>query len=434
MGRLVVRLKGGDPFVFGRGGEEALALVEAGTPFEIVPGVSSAIAAPAYAGIPVTQRNVAGSLTIIAGQRSEEMSNPENLVLTGLDADTLVFLMGVRNLPAIIHSLLSRGRSPETPVAIIEQGTLPAQKVVTGTLADILDRSTGIQPPSIIVVGEVVQLREKLSWFEGFTKRPLSHLRILNTRPPEAHTRDAFSEKLRNLGAQVLEQPAFRIVPTRDPSGLDQAIRMLETGPGWDWIVFSSASAVQAFLDRIQELGYDLRLLAGARLGAVGEATNRALEGYHLKADFIPVRYTGLDWADEAGDLAGKSILLPRSQIGSPELVQALKKRQAKVDTVTAYSVEPAKMDPEILELLLNRKIDWLTFFSPSAVRGLFEMMKTEVDEAQVRLALEKVHIACIGPTTEKEVQNFGLQPKITASVHSADGLVEALVKCIITP
>ncbi len=232
----------------------------------------------------------------------------------------------------------------------------------------------------------------------------------------------------------MLEQPAFRIIPARDPADLDQAIRKLETGPGWDWIVFTSASAVQAFLDRTQELGYDLRLLAGARLGAVGEATNRTLAGYHLKADLTPVRFTGLDWVDEADDLAGKSILLPRSQIGTPELVQALKNRQAKVETVTAYSVEPAKMEPEILEQLLNWKIDWLTFFSPSAVRGLFEMMKAEVDEAQVRQALEKVQIACIGPTTEKEVKNIGLHPKITASIHSVDGLVDALVECSITP
>lgn len=428
----VVRLKGGDPFVFGRGGEEALALAEAGIPFEVVPGVTSAIAVPAYAGIPVTQRNLAGSVTFIAGHRST--AGPEiDLKTAAACSDTVVFLMGVHNLPAIVNGLLERGRSPDTPVALLENGTTPNQKVVVGTLADIQERAAEIQPPAITVVGEVVRLREKLAWFEIDAERPLLGLKILNTRPQDGGASDEFTDQLERLGAEVTDMPAMRIVPPEDFADLDRVISKLQTNadhsPHWDWIVFTSPNAVKYFLGRILETGADIRLLHGIKLGAVGEATARTLETYYLKADFIPQRYTGLNWAAEVGDLEGRRILLPRSGIATPDLVQDLEKRGAQVEVVTAYTVAPAQPDPCILERLAEGGFDMVAFFSPSAVRGLMSMLETAFSPQDVKAVLSKTGIACVGPTTAAAVESFGLQTWVMPQIYTAQGLVEALVK-----
>jgi uroporphyrinogen III methyltransferase/synthase len=439
-GRVVVRLKGGDPFIFGRGGEEAQALSEAGVLFEIVPGVTSAIAVPAYAGIPLTQRNLAGSVAILAGHRGP--GSPDGLetidsIIPG--ADTLVFLMGIQNLPAIIQSLSDRGWSPETPVAVIERGTTSAQKVVTGVLADILERAAELQPPAITVVGEVVRLRDQLAWFENPVERPLLGLTIVNTRPLESETRDELSDRLRILGAEVLELPSFQIIPARDPSGLDRAIlalaersaskKVATDGPAWDWIVFTSANAVKFFAQRISALGYDLRLLAGARLGAVGEATACALAGFHLKSDFTPARFTGLYWVRQVGDLAGKRVLLPRSDIAGPELVTALQEQGAVVESVAAYSVAPARVLPEALELVSRSKFDVVAFFSPSAVRGLVDMIEKVNGVGQAQQALNRTQTACVGPTTAAQAARLGIRVDILAEEYSIDGLVEALLR-----
>lgn len=421
-GRLVARLKGGDPFVFGRGGEEALALVAAGIPFEVVPGVTSAVAVPAYAGIPVTQRGLAGSLMIIAGHRWDSQA-----LFANLGADTLVFLMGVQNLPVIVDALLQSGRSADTPVALIQQGTLPSQKVVTGTLADILQQSHSIQPPAIMVVGEVVHLREKLAWFDTNTGRPLLGLRILNTRPFEAGP--ALTHRLNQLGADVLEMPAFQVTPAQDDAELDRLIHALAGGSDWDWILFTSANAVTFFLQRVLSLGYDLRILGHCGLGAVGEATARALATFHLKADFVPSKFSGLDWAAEVGDLAGKRVLVPRSAVAPADTPDELRRRGAYVEAPIAYSVAPTEADADVLDALSNGIIDWITFFSPSAVRGLLEILTKAFGRQQALSLLKQPRTACIGPTTAAEAVKIGLHADLVAEEYSLDGLVESLIR-----
>ena len=439
-GRVVVRLKGGDPFVFGRGGEEALALVAAGIPFEVVPGVSSAVAVPAYAGIPVTQRGMAASLAIITGHRSQGIDDiAAALDCAALSAGTRVFLMGVTNLAAIVQRMIESGCSAETPVAVIQQGTTSHQKVVEGTLENIVERSAGIQPPAITVVGEVVRLRSQLRWFDLPQARPLLGLRVLNTRPQASLDRDDLDERLANLGAEVLNLPATRIVPALDPSGLDGVIRRLAESAGatptvsrppiYDWIVFTSANAVQFFFERLSGLGYDARILPGVRLGAVGKATAQALADYHLQADFVPSRFTGLDWAAEVGDLHGQRVLLPRSEIAPPDLVQALQAKGAQVETVIAYSVAAAEPDPQVLQELLEGRLDVVVFFSPSAVRGLTGMLEPACGHEQALTILNRLTIACVGPTTASAAQKAGLRVTLVAREHTVEGLVESLMQ-----
>ncbi len=426
-GHLVARLKGGDPFVFGRGGEEALALVEAGIPFEIVPGITSAVAVPAYAGIPVTQRGLAGSMMIIAGHRSTPDSDVAAFNPNNLSADTLVFLMGVHNLPDIVDALLRSGRSVDTPVALIQQGTLPSQKVVTGTLANILQQSNSIQPPAITIVGEVVRLREKLAWFDRQAERPLLGLRILNTRPIESSP--ALSQRLRQLGAEVLEMPAFQVIPAQDYAELDRLIHSLAGGSNWDWILFTSANAVTYFLQRLFSLGYDLRILAHSGLGAVGKATAQALSNFHLNADFIPSKFSGLDWVAEVADLAGKRVLLPRSAIAPSDVPDELLRRGAYVEAPVTYSVASTEADADVLNAFSSGIIDWITFFSPSAVRGLLDILTKGFGRQQALTLLKQSKTACIGPTTAAEVDKVGLHADLVAEEYTLDGLVETLIK-----
>jgi uroporphyrinogen III methyltransferase/synthase len=433
-GKTVVRLKGGDPFVFGRGGEEALALVEAGIPFEVVPGVSSAIAVPAYAGIPVTQRGMTASVAFITGHRSQDIDDiAAALDCAALSAGTRVFLMGVTNLPAIVQRMLESGCSPDTPAAVIQEGTTSRQKVVEGTLANIVERSAGIQPPAITIVGEVVRLREHLRWFDLPRIRPLLGLRVLNTRPQESLGRDDLDERLSNLGAEVLNLPATRIVPPPDPAGLEWAIRALAQAvagePAYDWIVFTSANAVQYFFERLLALGYDARRLSGVKLGAVGKATAAALADYHLIADFVPSRFTGLDWAAEVGDLSGQRVLLPRSEIAPPDLVQALQAKGAQVETVIAYSVAPAEPDSQALQALIDGQIDVIALFSPSAVRGLLSMLEAAIGKEPALDLLNRLTVACVGPTTARAAQEAGLQVGLVARQHTVEGLVESLIE-----
>lgn len=474
-GRVVVRLKGGDPFVFGRGGEEAQALVEAGIPFEVVPGVTSAVAVPAYAGIPVTQRGLTTSFAVITGHRSREVEDGVGMLdCAAMSAGPRVFLMGVNNLPKLVAQMLENGCPPETPVAVIEQGTTPWQKVRVGTLADIVERSADICPPAITVVGEVVRLREQLAWFDDRQRRPLLGLRILNTRPEssgdagQGSGADEFSRRLAALGAEPVELPATRLVPVAEGGSLDLAIqrmaqavlssRAAATGEmynpseylqgiaaAWDWVVFTSANAVRFFFERLYRLGYDGRILGGARLGAVGPATARALAEQRLQADFVPQRYSGLDWVSEAAGLDGKRILLPRSELADRSLVRALEQRGAVVDTVVAYSVETAPPDPDALQSLLEGRVDVVTLFSPSALRGLIAMIEMALGSvdgepvpagmgapdltARSIAILNQQIVACVGPVTASAARQFGIWVDISPEKFTSEGLLEALVR-----
>lgn len=427
-GNVVARLKGGDPFVFGRGGEEALALVEAGLRFEVVPGVTSAIAVPAYAGIPVTQRGMARSFVVVTGHHSAEAP----IDCFAPCADTRVFLMGVERLPEIVAGLLESGLSPQTPAAVVARGTTPYQHVVFGCLEDIVSKADGIKPPAITVVGETARLSQQLAWFDQASIRPLLGLRIVNTRPQESDRLDEFSEALLHLGADVFELPAIRLAAVSDPTELDASISRLAhgaaTAPAYDWVLFTSANAVRFFVDRLWQTGYDGRILAGTRLGAIGSATAAILAEYHLKADLIPPQATGRSLAQALGEAAnGARVLLPRSAIALPDLANELTRLGARVDSAIAYEPMPAEADPETLQMALDGKVDLTAFFSPSAVSGLRGQIVQASGETRADQVLAALPAACIGPTTAAAARSAGMQVVVMPEQYTAESLVEAI-------
>jgi len=425
-GLRVARLKGGDPFVFGRGGEEALALVAAGVPFEVVPGVTSAVAVPAYAGIPVTHRDVVASFAVVTGHRRREAEAAAEDGL-GVDwaalagVDTLVFLMGVANLPAIVEGLLGAGRDPRTPVAIIRWGTTPRQEVIDGTLGEIvaLAREAGLRPPAVVVVGEVVALRGQLRWFDV---QPLFGLRVLVTRSRAQAGR--LSARLRALGAEPVEFPSIEVLPPEDWTGLDGAIARLHR---YDWVIFTSVNGVRFFWERLERAGKDARALAGARLGAIGPATAEALRRYGLRADLVPSRYVAEAILAEIGPVEGRYILLPRADIARPALAEGLRAAGAMVDEAVAYrTVRTSQEDAErVRRALANGEIDVLTFTSSSTVRNFLAAL----DPAPP--LPEGVVVACIGPITARTAREMGLPVHVTAAEHTIEGLIRALVEYV---
>lgn len=440
-GKVVVRLKGGDPFVFGRGGEEAAALAEAGIPFEIIPGVTSAVAVPAYAGIPVTHREHACSVAFITGHRADCISNPDNQWFRSAQAaDTLVFLMGVKNLSRILTQIRATGRPAETPVALVQNGTEPFQKTVTGTLADIENLATEIRPPAIIVVGDVVNMREQIRWFDLPVRRPLLGLRVLNTRPivmrkTSSHALhldelygDSLSRRLAELGAEPVRLPARVIVPAPKSEALEKAIQNLASAqpnnPAYDWIIFTSSNAVDFFFDCLFSRDFDLRLLGETRLACVGTSTAETLASYHLNNDFTPSDFTGSKLGIELPLEGGERILLPRSSAAMPEIIATLVGRGAQVDPVTTYILETSTANPEILARLRAGEVDIITFLSPSAVQGLAAQLAPD----EFSELLGKMVIACIGPSTAEAVERAGLKPAIIPQVYTLDGLLEAII------
>lgn len=420
MGQRVARLKGGDPFVFGRGGEEALALVRAGLPFEVVPGVTSAVAAPAYAGIPVTHRGLSSSFAVVTGHEnpSKETSALDwERLATGVD--TLVLLMGVGNLPRIVDRLLAHGRPPETPVAVVRWGTRPEQQTVTGTLTDIVDRvrSSGLKPPAVTVIGKVAALRETLHWFED---RPLFGQHILVTRTRTQAS--GLAAQLRAMGAEAVELASIRIAPPEDWAPLDEAIASVAA---YNWIVFTSVNGVRRFWERLTEAGLDARALNGVQVAAIGPATARELQAQGIRADLVPQSYVAEAVADAMGDVARQRVLLPGADIARPTLANLLRTGGAQVSTVTAYRTQRAEVDGQELGSLLAR-VTVATFTSSSTVRNLAAM----AEEAGLGLAtaLEGTTIACIGPITAQTAQELSLPVHVMAKAYTVEGLIEALV------
>ncbi len=424
-GRRVVRLKGGDPFVFGRGGEEAEALRAAGIPFEIVPGVTSAVAVPAYAGIPVTHRGVAASFAVITGH--EEPGKPESAIdwpHLATAVDTLVFLMGVKNLPDIVANLVANGRHRATPVAVIRWGTTPEQITVTGTLADIAERvaSAGLTPPAVTVVGEVVRLRETLSWFED---RPLFGKHVLITR-----TRRQASNLARLLaarGAIPVELPAIEIEPVADTAPLTAAIDRLRDG-GYAWCGFTSANAVELTFEHLAERALDARSFGGTRVFAIGPATADALRSHGITADVVPGEYVAeaVVEAMRAHVSEGDAVLLPRAESARGELVTGLEALGATVDEIPVYrAAAPSEADPDALAAIREGHVDIVTFTSSSTVRNLLAILGPD---AAVLLGKSRPLIACIGPITAKTARENGLAVDVMASEYTVEGLVEALI------
>ncbi len=422
-GKVVVRLKGGDPFVFGRGGEEAEVLVEAGVPFEVVPGVTSAIAAPAYAGIPVTHRDYTSSFAVVTGHEdpTKEDSDVDWARISGIG--TLVLLMGVGKLPLIVEQLIQHGRAPQTPVALVRWGTDPRQETVRGTLADIVEKvqTAGLKPPAVIVVGEIVSLREKLRWFDKPERRPLLGKRVLVTRSREQAS--VLSERLMELGAEPVEFPVIQIVPADDYTPLDEAIRRLS---GYDWIIFTSVNGVKAFIARLKAQGRDIRALAGLKIGAIGPATAGELSRYGLNVDYVPEKYVAEAIVAGIGDVEGQRILLPRADIARQMLAVELAKAGAEIDEVVAYrTVLGDSPDEDVKAMLLSGEIDIVTFTSSSTVRNFVTMMGDE-DPAEI---LKGAMVACIGPITAGTAQELGVKVDVVAEEYTIEGLVRAIVR-----
>ena len=419
-GQRIARLKGGDPFVFGRGGEEALALVEAGISFEVIPGVTSAVAAPAYAGIPITHRGLASSFAVITGHedptKSESALNWEHL---SSGVDTLVFLMGVGRLAQIVDQLVAHGRPDNTPVALIRWGTTPSQATVSGSLCDIVEkvRAANLKPPAVAVIGQVATLREHLSWFED---RPLFGHSVLVTRTRQQAS--VLSARLYDLGAEVVELPTIRIAPADDWEPLDAAIEQM---PAFNWIIFTSVNGVQFFWKRLAHAALDARALSGVRLAAIGPATAAALESHGIRPDFVPQEYVAEAIAAGLPETRGQHVLLPRADIARPALADALRAAGAEVEEVTAYrTLRPAAQPGDLHDLLQG--ITAATFTSSSTVRNLATMAQDAgIDLPQ---ALEGVLVACIGPITAETAREQGLNVGVMATEYTIDGLLKALV------
>lgn len=424
-GLTVVRLKGGDPFIFGRGGEEAQELANAGVSFEIVPGVTSAIAAPAYAGIPLTHRGYTSAVAFITGHEdpSKEKSDIAwDKLATG--AGTLIFLMGVRNLPQIAKTLMKHGRSPETPVAIIQRGTVAEQKTIVGVLQDIAEkvRKEGVEPPGIIVVGDIVNLRKELIWFE---KRPLFGRRIVVTRAREQAS--SFLAGLSQLGAECIEFPTIEIIPPESWRELDKTIHSLED---YQWLLFTSVNGVKYFFQRLETLEKDVRDLKGIKIGAIGPKTAEAIHKKGIRPDMVPDEYRAEAVVEAFKRLETKAlrILLPRAAQAREILSQELEKMGARVDVVEAYrTVTPDGDRDRIKEMLERGEINMITFTSSSTVKNLVEMF--EPDDDQFQRWMKNVAVACIGPITAQTAEEKGLSVSLTPAEYTIEALTNAIVQ-----
>jgi uroporphyrinogen III methyltransferase / synthase len=408
----VVRLKGGDPFIFGRGGEELEALADAGVAFEVVPGVTSPLGIAAYSGIPLTHRSHNKVLTFVTGHD-----------VHGIDwskvgqTETLVIFMGIFSIREIANEIMRHGRSGDTPAVAVRWGTRPDQETVTGTLASIADciEQASLKPPATVIIGEVVGLREKIDWFE---KLPLFGRKIVVTRAADQAAE--LSDRLHALGADAIELPVIALEPPSDPKQLDRAVGKLSN---YDWLIFTSVNGVRFFLDRLDQSPHDLRSLK-AKICAIGPATGAAVEALHLKVDLMPEDYVAESLVKSFApqDLAGKRILLPRAAVARDVIPIELEKLGAQVDVVEAYrNVVPANAAARAHEIFsAEKRPDWITFTSSSTVKNLLAIAGRE--------ALDGVRIASIGPVTSATLCAHGLNVDAEAKQFTLDGLVEAIL------
>lgn len=419
---IVVRLKGGDPFVFGRGAEEAEALVEAGIPFEIVPGITSAIAVAAYAGIPVTHRDYASTFTVITGNENPDKADSSiEWDKISLNSGTLVFLMGMRNMPHIMATLIEKGKAPLTPVALIRWGTRPEQATLTGTISDIAEkaRHANFKHPVIIVVGEVVSLREKLKWFE---KRPLFGKRVLVTRSRAQAS--AFAEQIESLGGEPWEFPTIATVDPEDFGPLDAAIANLES---YDWLILTSTNGVEKFFERLNFHKKDIRALHGIKLCAIGPTTKAEIEKRGLFIDLMPEKFVAESLLEAFKDqhIQGEKILMTRADIARKALPDTLRQMGAEVDDVVAYrTVEGSGNIEQLMRMLKDNLIHVVTFTSSSTVKNFIKMVGKE----NIPELLKDVVVASIGPITTQTAEDNGLHVDIQPEEYTIPGLTEAIV------
>ena len=428
-GKTIVRLKGGDPYIFGRGGEEAQELVRHGIHFEVVPGITSAIAVPAYAGIPLTHRQHASLVSFITGH--EDPTKPESSIpweVLAKSPGTLVFLMGVKNLADICRELRSHGKSAATPAAVIHRGTTPAQRSVSGNLGNIAQKveAAGLTPPAIFVVGRVVELQSELNWFET---RPLWGKRILVTR--SRHQASAFVKLLTEYGATCLEAPTIEVLPPDDSyAALDEALKNLDR---YHWVIFTSPNGVSAFFSRLFSSGLDVRALGECKLAAIGAATAQGLREHGLVADVVPAdfRAEGLVSSLSPLVLPGQLLLLPRAQEAREVLPEEMVNRGAIVHVVPSYkTAAPLRLPPATESALKNGELDVLTFASSSTVTNFARL----IGHDRFQKLAAKVVIAAIGPVTAETLEKYGIRAQIQPQFYTIPALTQAIVDYFQTP
>lgn len=416
-GYRVVRLKGGDPFLFGRGGEELELLTENDIPYEIVPGVTSSIAVPAYNGIPVTHRDFCSSVHIITGHRRAGKEYDIDFKALVNTKGTLVFLMGIAALEDICHGLLDAGIDPDMPAAVLQKGTTADQKRVVATVATLkqeVDRQ-GIETPAIIVVGKVCKLADEFGWYE---KLPLAGWKVLVTRPKGRSSRTA--DELRKKGAEVLELPSIRTVALEDQSELYQALDKIKE---YQWIVFTSPTGAEIFFDELKKTHKDIRSLAGAQIAAIGQGTAKVLEDRGILVDLIPEVYDGDSLGETLAEKlqGGEKILLPRARKGNQNLSKILKEHRAQVNDIPTYdTVYESSRLIQIDKETENRSIDCVVFTSASTVKGFVE--STSLTD------YSHVTAACIGKQTKAAADAYGMQTYMSEKA-TIDSLIELVVK-----
>lgn len=423
-GRTVVRLKGGDPAVFGRVAEECAALRAAGVPFEIVPGITAALAAGSFAGIPITHREIASAVALVTGQEDADKTESSlDFAALARFPGTLVIYMGVTTVEHWASQLMAAGKPADTPVALVRRCSLPDQQMVRCTLGTVVEQltpATKLRPPVIVIVGPVVELAEQLAWFD---RRPLWGTSVLVSRP--ADQIDELADPLREAGAEVLAQPAISIGLPDDWSPVDAAIRRMAaqsaTGdPAFHWLVFSSGNGVRRFLDRIRETGHDLRILGGARLAAIGPGTAQTLAAYHLQADSQPPEFRAESLADTLAEPArGKRCLLLRASRGREVLSERLSQVAERVEQVVVYSSrDVTTAEPEIVDRLRRGAIDWVTVTSSAIARSLVTLFGED---------LRRCRLVSISPITSQTLRELGFEPAAEAREYTTSGLIASL-------
>ncbi|HOX37614.1 MAG TPA: uroporphyrinogen-III C-methyltransferase [Candidatus Brocadiia bacterium] len=429
-GKTVVRLKGGDPFVFGRGGEEAEFLSARGIPFEIIPGLTSGLAAPECAGIPFTDRRASSSVVLVTGH--EDDSKKESSVnwpaLAGA-VDAIIIYMGHGNMPGIVAGLMQGGRSPDTPAALIERGTTSDQRVLISKLGNLVEGARGYSAPCIIVVGEVVALKERLSKLEV---PPLFGKRIVVTRSRDKGLE--LADDLERLGAEVFVLPTIETVPIRPNPELEAALDAVLSGiavasPGYDWIVFTSSNGVGFFFDALFESGGDCRTLARAKFACIGPATAETLRARGILCDLLPERYVseGLAEALIARGVSGKRVLLPRAAEANEALPSRLREAGAEVQEVAVYdTIAPRGMPPGVERLCGDEAPDYVIFASPSSVRNFIAMLGGDAGKI-----LSTASIVSIGPVTSDECRRLGYNVAVEARTSTAEGIIDAILSAI---
>ncbi|WP_409969955.1 uroporphyrinogen-III C-methyltransferase [Bengtsoniella intestinalis] len=414
-GNHVVRLKGGDPFLFGRGGEELELLVEHGVGFEVVPGITSAISVPAYGGIPVTHRDCCSSLHIITGHARAGKPLEINFEALVGTKGTLVFLMGVSSLPQICQGLLDAGMAGDMPAAVMERGTTPRQRRISATLATLPQEAVAqkVESPAIIVVGKVCALAEDFDWFD---KLPLKGKSFIVTRPKERA--GTLSGRLRSLGAQVSEYPCIETVDITPCPAMDDALSRLSE---YEWLAFTSPAGVETLWRHLRAQGKDTRALGGVKLAAIGAGTDRTLQTHGLQADYIPEVYDALHLGQGLGKLATGKVLILRAQQGSPDLTEALEQAKIEMDDIAIYTTQYENPQSAQLRQQIETAETWVTFTSASTVKGFVSSVGADAD-------FSKVKGICIGAQTAQEAQTYGIATKV-AQKATINSMVETILK-----